>query len=307
MPYKCQALFCENNYKKYSNISYFNFPKKEEDFKRWVNACCKSSVLELYDTDLQKVKKRIRLCENHFYEKDIIRSGRRNFLKEGAIPREVVVLKIKKKLVPKKNNFDHSNPIYVTVQDYENSEKEFCKIILDKIPETNNNTQDKSGEIIISLLSEDSLVSNENVLIEISDGKIPIISFPIEESSIQNIDERLNNQPKVQEATMTSMREDTGNHQQDGEIRKSGDSNGPPCSHYIGLIEQKAENYQLQRKIERMADDIRTLKEQLFNLEEEVKKRGVNEDVLLIKEEEIELEETAGIKLEDFDDFDEIT
>ncbi|KAB7495895.1 hypothetical protein Anas_05624, partial [Armadillidium nasatum] len=60
------------------------------------------------------------------------------------------------------------------------SEKEFCKIILEKIPETNNNTQDQSGEIIVSLFSEDSQESNETVLIEISDGKIPIISFPIE-------------------------------------------------------------------------------------------------------------------------------
>lgn len=147
MPYKCQALFCKNYYKKGANISFFNFPSNKEDFQKWVNACCKSSLLELYDTTLQKVKKKITLCEKHFHETDIIRNDTKKLLKPGAIPREeLVVLKIKEKNRCPKENFDHNKQNYVSIQeDLENSEKNFCEIILEKIPETNINTQHMSG------------------------------------------------------------------------------------------------------------------------------------------------------------------
>ncbi|KAL7632938.1 UNVERIFIED_CONTAM: hypothetical protein RMT77_016765 [Armadillidium vulgare] len=206
MPYKCQALFCKNYYKKGANISFFKFPRNKEVFQKWVNACCKSSLLELYDTTLQKVKKKITLCEKHFYETDIIRNDTKKMLKQGAIPREeLVVLKIKEKNRCPKENFDHNKQNYVSIQeDLENSEKNFCEIILEKIPETNINTQHMSDEeIIVSVLSEDSFESNETVLIEISEDKIPTVSFPIEESSIHDIEERISNQPNIQEATVT--------------------------------------------------------------------------------------------------------
>lgn len=102
-----------------------------------------NQVCQSFDTDLHKVNKCIKLCENHFYERDIIRRNKRNFLREGAIPREFVVLKTKN---TKSHNFDHSKLNYIAIQkDYENSQKEFCEIILGKIPQTNINQQDISG------------------------------------------------------------------------------------------------------------------------------------------------------------------
>ncbi|KAB7495900.1 hypothetical protein Anas_05628 [Armadillidium nasatum] len=263
MSYKCAARFCLNKYSrnKQENLTFFTFPIEEKEFREWSDLCDRPDLKEEFIQVKSKRSQKFRLCEKHFNTNDIYNVGSKKVLRKGALPCNTIVQissrKSDRKLEARPRCYlspvQETNWMRTSKENFNIGEPDFIQIDVSDILNANTNNS---------------------------------------KSSIQGIDERLSNQPNVPEATMPSMRKDTGNHQQDGEIRKSGDTNGPPCSHYIGLIEQKAENYKLQRKIERMADDIRTLKEQLFNLEEEVKKRGVDGDVLLIKEEEIKLEET---------------
>lgn len=79
----CVYLNCNNNLKKVKNLSFFNFPiKNEQRTKMWQKNCGNINVALMEISEL----KNKRICEEHFVPKDIFESGKRKLLVKNAVP-----------------------------------------------------------------------------------------------------------------------------------------------------------------------------------------------------------------------------
>ena len=79
----CSALNCSNSTKKNPELSFFYFPKKPANCKKWI---INTRRLDLQNVSPTYANKNLRLCANHFEDSQFFSILKRNRLERDAVP-----------------------------------------------------------------------------------------------------------------------------------------------------------------------------------------------------------------------------